>query len=101
MTQASASTRIGLDAALRPHHRREERSIMRTTYEVRSGRRPLATRQAWSAHDAVFDYVRSLGCPQDEVVCLGAGAVSWRGAVYRAEPVADEAVERPQLVGTR
>jgi hypothetical protein len=74
---------------------------MRATYQLRSGTRPLGVREAWSAHDAVFDYVRSLGCPQDEIVCLGAGAVSWRGAVYRAEPVADEANESRQLVGTR
>jgi hypothetical protein len=74
---------------------------MRATYQVRSGTRSVAVREAWSAHDAVFDYVRSLGCPQDEIVCLGAGAVSWRGAVYRAERVADEAVESRQLVGTR
>jgi len=74
---------------------------MRTTYRLRSGNRQIGIREAWSAHDAVFDYVRSLGCPQDEEVCLGAGAVSWRGAVYRAEPVVDESAESRQLVGTR
>jgi hypothetical protein len=31
-----------------------------------------------------MDYVRSLGCSRDEITSLGADAVSWRGAVYRA-----------------
>jgi hypothetical protein len=44
-------------------------------------------RQASSAHEALFDYARSLGCRDDEIVRLGVDAVSWRGAVYRAEPV--------------
>ncbi len=74
---------------------------MRTTYQLRSGKRQIGAREAWSADDAVLDYVRALGCPHDEIVCLGAGAVSWRGAVYRAEPAPDESIESRQLVGTR
>jgi len=34
-----------------------------------------------------MDYVRSLGCRDDEIARLGADALSWRGAVYRAVPV--------------
>ena len=33
-----------------------------------------------------MDYVRSLGCRDVEVARLGADAVSWRGAVFRAVP---------------
>jgi hypothetical protein len=74
---------------------------MRTTYELRSGSRPIALREAWSARDAVFDYVRALGCREDELVPLGPDAVSWRGAVYRAAPVPDETVDAPRPAGTR
>jgi len=35
-----------------------------------------------------MDYVRSLGCRDAEIARLGADALSWRGAVYRAVPVA-------------
>ena len=34
-----------------------------------------------------MDYVRSLGCREDEIARLGSDALSWRGAVYRAVPV--------------
>jgi hypothetical protein len=64
------------------------------TYELRSGARAVGQRTASSAHEALFDYVRSLGCRDDEVVRLGLDAVSWRGAVYRAAPVADESSAR-------
>ena len=74
---------------------------MRTRYQLRSGRRTVAVREAWSAHDAVFDYVRSLGCRDDELVCIGLGAVSWFGAVYRAEPVAEDAAVTRQPVAAR
>jgi len=74
---------------------------MRTTYELRSGKRPIARRSASSAREAVFDYVRSLGCRDDEIVPLGADAVSWFGAVYRAQPVPDETADTRRPVGTR
>jgi hypothetical protein len=51
-------------------------------------------RQASSAHEALFDYARSLGCRDEEIVRIGLDAVSWRGAVYRAEPVPHEAEAR-------
>jgi len=57
---------------------------MRTSYRLRSGNRQIGIREAWSAHDAVFDYVRSLGCRDEEILRLGVDAVSWRGAVFRA-----------------
>jgi hypothetical protein len=57
-----------------------------TTYQVRLAGRVVSTRYATSAREAAMDYVRSLGCKRDEITSLGADAVSWRGAVYRAAP---------------
>ena len=34
-----------------------------------------------------MDYVLSLGYRDDEIARLGADALSWRGAVYRAVPI--------------
>jgi hypothetical protein len=36
---------------------------------------------------AVFDFLRSMGCRDNEIVRLAGGEVSWRGAVYAAVPV--------------
>lgn len=60
---------------------------MATTYELHSGRRPIGFRDASTAQQALVDYVRGLGCSDDEIMRLGPDAVSWRGAVYRAVPV--------------
>jgi hypothetical protein len=51
-------------------------------YEIRSGRHSVARLDASSAQEALFDYMRSLGCRDDEIVRLGARTASWRGAVY-------------------
>ena len=56
------------------------------TYRLRTGRRELAVREANTAREALLDYVRSLGCADEEIRSLGPDAVSWRGAVYRAAP---------------
>ena len=55
-------------------------------YDVRHSSRVVSTRFAASAREAALDYVRSLGCRRDEITSIGADAVSWRGAVYRAAP---------------
>jgi len=57
---------------------------MRTSYEVRSGRRAVALRTASTAHEALIDYLRALGCRDDEIVRMGDAAAAWRGAVYSA-----------------
>ena len=44
---------------------------------------PLATREA-------IDYVRSLGCQDEEVMKLAPDTISWRGAVFRAVEVSSE-----------
>jgi hypothetical protein len=51
-------------------------------YEIRSGRHSVAFLDASSAQEALFDYLRSLGCRDDEIVRLGSRAAAWRGAVY-------------------
>ena len=61
---------------------------MRTSYEVRSGRRPVSLQFASTAQEAVIEYLRSIGCRHDEIMRMGADAVAWRGAVYRAVPAA-------------
>jgi hypothetical protein len=62
-------------------------------YHVISGRRIVATRGGPSAREVALDYLRAMGCKRDEIVYYGTDGVSWRGAVYRAEPV--EPVEQP------
>ena len=42
--------------------------------------------QASTAAEAVIDYLRSMGCRDDEMMRVGMDAVTWRGAVYRAVP---------------
>jgi hypothetical protein len=54
-------------------------------YEVRLGRRAVAVQEASTPHEALIGYLRGLGCRDDELTRLGAGAIAWRGAVYRAE----------------
>lgn len=59
---------------------------MSAYYDVRQASRVVSTRLAASPREAALDYVRSLGCRRDEITSIGADAVSWRGAVYRAAP---------------
>lgn len=59
---------------------------MRTSYEVRSGRRAVALQIASTAQEALGDYLRALGCRDDEIVRMGAAVAAWRGAVYSAVP---------------
>ena len=54
------------------------------TYEIRSGRRTVATQDSVSPLQAVVDYTRSLGCKDDEIRRLGTDSVSWRGARFSA-----------------
>jgi hypothetical protein len=35
---------------------------------------------------AVLDYLRSIGCEDDDVVRVGNDSASWRGALYTAVP---------------
>jgi hypothetical protein len=42
---------------------------------------------------AVSDFLRSLGCNEDEMEPIGANTIAWRGAVYKAVKT-DEADSR-------
>ena len=44
---------------------------MRSTW-LRSGTRPIGLREGATAHEALFDYVRSLGCRDEEIMQLPA-----------------------------
>lgn len=63
------------------------------TFELFSGRRALAVREAPTAQQALVDYVRGLGVQDAEILRLGPDAVAWRGAVYRAVPVSRDRLE--------
>jgi hypothetical protein len=62
-------------------------------YEVHSGDRLVGSRRASTAQAALFDYVRSLGCQDEEVEKLAPDTISWRGAVFRAVRVSSEPKE--------
>jgi hypothetical protein len=61
-------------------------ATMETRYEIQLAGRVISRHDASTARDAVIDYVRSLGCRDDEMVRVAADAVAWRGAVYSALP---------------
>jgi hypothetical protein len=59
-------------------------------YEVHSGDRLVGSRRASTAQGALFDYVRALGCKDEEVEKLAPDTIAWRGAVFRAVQVSSE-----------
>jgi hypothetical protein len=56
-------------------------------YEIHAGRRIVSTRSGSNAQQTLIDYLRSLGCRNDEIVRLGVDAIAWRGARYSAVQV--------------
>ena len=60
-----------------------------TSYEIRSGGRLVSLQEASTAQEAALQYVRSLGCRQDEIRRVAPDTVAWRGAVYSALPSSD------------
>src|SRR5690242_10875594 len=44
---------------------------MRIDYEIRSGRRTVARKQAATPREALIDYVRGIGCREDEIRTMG------------------------------
>ena len=57
---------------------------MSKNYEIHSGRRVVSIQNSATPLQAVVDYVRSLGCRDDEIRRLGVDSVSWRGARFSA-----------------
>jgi hypothetical protein len=67
---------------------------MATWFEVRSGRLAVAQVEASSAQEAVTEYLRGIGCRDDEIRRMGKGVASWRGAIYKAVPAPGDAPPR-------
>jgi hypothetical protein len=60
---------------------------MRGTYAIHSSKRQIAVTTAWSAGEALIEYLRGRGFRDDEMVRMRFDAVSWRGAVFTATKV--------------
>ncbi len=54
------------------------------SYEIRCGDRVVSHVKSYTPRHAVTDFLRSLGCQDDEIQALGSDGVAWRGAVYTA-----------------
>jgi hypothetical protein len=63
---------------------------MRTSYEVRCGKRLVSLQNADSAREALIQYLRSLGCRDSDMSTVAPNALDWCGAVYRAVPLGSE-----------
>jgi hypothetical protein len=63
------------------------------SYEIQLMGRPVGRREDISPQLAVLDYLRSLGCEDDEVVRVGNDSASWRGALYTAVEVPEAEAE--------
>ena len=61
---------------------------MLSNFEVLEGGRRVALEAAATAHDALHEYLRAIGCRDADIVRLAPNAAAWRGAVYRAVPAA-------------
>jgi hypothetical protein len=61
------------------------------TYEIHCGDRVVTQVESHTPRYAITDYLRSLGCTDDEIEAIGSDAVAWRGAVYTAIAVDEPA----------
>ena len=57
---------------------------MRTNYEIHCGRRLVSHQAAHTAREAIREYLRSMGCREEEMSTYGPDTIRWNGAVYRA-----------------
>ena len=64
--------------------------MLRSSYEVRSGKRLISFQNASTAYEALIEYLRSNGCRDDELTRIATDAITWRGTVYRAVPLGTE-----------
>jgi hypothetical protein len=60
------------------------------TYEIHCGARVVSRVRSFTPRHAVNDYLRSLGCSDDEMEPLGEDSVAWRGAVYIGVETSEE-----------
>jgi hypothetical protein len=66
----------------------QERSDVQT-YEIHCGARIVSRVNSFTPRHAVTDYLRSLGCRDDDMEPMGSDAVAWRGALYTAIETTD------------
>jgi len=66
-------------------------------YVVRAGQNDVGLKSASTPHEALRDYLRGIGCRDDEIVRMGEDAAAWRGAIYRAVPATSEQSSRRLL----
>lgn len=59
-------------------------------YEIHCGARVVSRVKSFTPRHAVKDYLRSLGCSDDELEPIGEDAVAWRGAVYVGVEASEE-----------
>lgn len=64
--------------------------MLRNSFEVRSGKRLISFQNASTAYEALIEYLRSIGCRNDELTRVSTDAITWRGTVYRAVPLGSE-----------
>jgi hypothetical protein len=68
-------------------------STPKRAYEIRLSGQTVAQREDIDPQFAVLDYLRSLGCEEDEIIRVGNDSASWRGALYTAVSAPDDEAE--------
>jgi hypothetical protein len=66
------------------------------TYEIHCGGRVVSQVTDFTPRHALTDYLRSLGCLDDEIEPIGEDQVAWRGAVYTAVSTTEASGTRSQ-----
>ena len=67
-----------------------------TSYSIHSMGQVVGVREARSPTEALLEYLLAQGYRHDEIVTAGPDALSWRGAVFTAEPTnAPETTPQP------
>ena len=67
-----------------------------TSYSIHSMGQVVGVRDARSPTEALLEYLLAQGYRHDEIVTAGPDALSWRGAVFTAEPMnAPETTPQP------
>jgi hypothetical protein len=69
-------------------------SASKQRYAIQLMGRTVSERDEINAQIAVLDYLRSMGCEDEEVVRVGNDSASWRGALYTAVPVSEDEASR-------
>lgn len=68
---------------------------MLRSYEILLAGERVALCESATAQMALLDHLRGAGCQDADIIRLGTHSVSWRGAVYRARALRDDASDAP------